>query len=142
MSGREFVDTNILVYADDARDAEKQARARDLIRNLLLERRGVLSLQVLQEFFAAATRKLGMDAATARDRILLYGRFELIRLSFDDLLAAIDLHRLHELSFWDALIVRAAINGNCGVLNTEDMQHARVIDSLTIANPFDTTTAG
>ena len=136
MSGREFVDTNVLVYADDARDAAKQACARDLIRSLLLERRGVISLQVLQEFFAAATRKLGMDAATARDRILLYGRFELIRLSFDDLLAAIDLHRLHELSFWDALIVRAATNGNCGVLNTEDMQHGRVIDSLTIANPF------
>ena len=82
-----------------------------------------------------------MDAATARDRILLYGRFELIRLSFDDLLAAIDLHRLHELSFWDALIVRAATNGNCGVLNTEDMQHGRVIDSLTIANPFGTPAA-
>ena len=136
MSGREFIDTNVLVYADDARDPEKRARARDLIRNLLLERRGVVSLQVLQEFFAAATRKLGMDAATARDRLLLYGRFELIPLAFDDLLAAVDLHRLHGLSLWDALIVRAAQNGNCGVLNSEDMQSGRVIDSLTILNPF------
>ena len=137
MSGREFVDTNVLVYADDARDIAKQARAREMIRNLLLERRGVLSLQVLQEFFAATTRKLGMDAATARDRLLLYGRFELVRLTFDDLLTAIDLHRLHGLSFWDALVVRAAITGGCTVLNTEDMQAGRMIDSLAIVNPFD-----
>ena len=51
MSGREFIDTNVLVYADDARDRRKQARARELIRRLMRERRGVLSLQILQGFF-------------------------------------------------------------------------------------------
>lgn len=136
MSGREFVDTNILVYADDNRDVAKQNRAKSLIRNLMLERRGVVSLQVLQEFFAAATRKLGMGAAEARERVLLYGRFEVVRLTTDDLLAAIDLHRLHGLAFWDGLIVQAALAGRCKVLNSEDMQHGRVIDALTIASPF------
>ncbi len=87
-------------------------------------------------FFAATTRKLGMDAATARDRLLLYGRFEVVRLTFDDLLTAIDVHRLHGLSLNDALVVRAAIAGGCTVLNTEDMQAGRMIDSLTIVNPF------
>ena len=68
MNGREFIDTNVLVYADDARDPHKQARARDLVRRLLRERRGVLSLQVLQEYFAASTRKLGLAGAEARRR--------------------------------------------------------------------------
>ena len=136
MSGREFVDTNILVYADDNRDVAKQTRARELIRNLMLERRGVISLQVLQEFYAAATRKLGMGAGAARERVLLYARFEVVRLTTDDLLAAIDLHRLHGLSFWDGLIVQAALTGGCTVLNSEDMQHGRVFDALTVASPF------
>lgn len=136
MSGREFVDTNILVYAEDNRDPEKQNHAKDLIRTLLLERRGVVSLQVLQEFFVATTRKLAMDSAVARERVLIYSRFDVVRLALDDLIAAIDVHRLHGISFWDALIVRAALISNCRILNSEDMQHGHVIDTVTIANPF------
>lgn len=136
MSVREFVDTNVLVYAEDSRDEGKQARARDLIARLMGERRGVVSLQVLQEFFAVATRKLGMDAESARRRLLLYSRFDVIDLSLVDLFAAVDLHLLHGLSFWDALVVRAALNGNCRRLHSEDMQSDRVIEHLTIENPF------
>ena len=136
MSGREFVDTNVLVYAEDDRETAKQARARQVIRGLMLEGRGVLSLQVLQEFYAAATRKLGMDAESARRRLLPYSRFEIIQLSLPDILAAIDLHRLHGVSFWDGLIVRAALNGNCRRLLSEDMQNGRVIETLTIEDPF------
>lgn len=136
MSVREFVDTNVLVYAEDARDEGKQARARDLIARLMRERRGVVSLQVLQELFAVATRKLDMDAESARRRLLLYSRFEVIDLSLVDLFAAIDLHLLHGLSFWDGLAVRAALNGNCRKLHSEDMQSGRVIEHLTIENPF------
>lgn len=136
MSAREFVDTNVLVYAEDARDADKRARARDLVGRLMREGRGVLSLQVLQEFFAVATRKLGMDPESARRRLLLYSRFEVIDLSLVDLFAAVDLHLLHGVSFWDGLIVRAALNGNCRTLHSEDMQGGRVIEHLTIENPF------
>ena len=136
MNGREFIDTNVLVYADDARDLRKQARARDLIRRLLRERRGVLSLQVLQEYFAAATRKVGLASADARRRVEVYSRFDVVSLYPPDLLAAIDLHRLHNLSVWDALVVRAALNGSCTTLNTEDMQPGYAIEQLTISNPF------
>ena len=136
MNGREFIDTNVLVYADDARDLRKQARARDLIRRLLRERRGVLSLQVLQEYFAAATRKVGLASADARRRVEVYSRFDVVTLRLPDLLAAIDLHRLHNLSVWDALVVRAALNGSCTTLNTEDMQPGYAIEQLTISNPF------
>lgn len=138
MSGREFLDTNVLIYAHDGRDPRKQTCARELIRRLLRERRGVLSLQVLQEFFAAATRKLRMDSEDARRRILQYSRFDVVTLGVPDLVAAIDLHRLHDLSFWDALIVRAALNGACTTLHTEDMQSGYVVETLRVRDPFRT----
>ena len=137
MRGREFIDTNVLVYADDVRDPGKQTRAIELIRRLMRERRGVLSLQVLQEFFAIATRKLAMASEDARRRVVLYSRFDVVTLAPSDLLAAIDLHRLHRLSIWDGLIVRAALNGACTKLQTEDMQPGYVFDRLRLVNPFD-----
>ena len=136
MSGREFIDTNVLIYADDARDPRKRDRARELIRGLMRDRRGVLSLQVLLEFFAAATRKLGMNGEDAKRRVVLYSRFDIVTLAPVDLFAAIDLHRLHHLSIWDCLIVRAALNGNCTTLHTEDLSAGHVIESLGISNPF------
>lgn len=142
MSGREFVDTNVLIYADDAREPRKRDRARALIRELMRDRRGVLSLQVLQEFFAAATRKLGVTAEDARRRVVLYARFDIVTLAPSDLLAAIDLHRLHRLSIWDCLVVRAALNANCTTLHSEDMSDGFVVDSLTVRNPFSATGEG
>ena len=136
MSAREFLDTNILIYAHDSRDSAKQAAARALIRRLLHERRGVVSLQVLQEFFATAVRKLGMSGEDARRRVLEYSCFEVMALRLPDVVAAIDLHRLHRWSLWDALIVRAALNGGCSTLHTEDMQAGYVVDRLTLRNPF------
>lgn len=136
MSGREFLDTNVLIYAHDARSPSKRDRARELIRRLMRERRGVLSLQVLQEFFAAATRKLGMSSEDAGRRVVQYSRFDVVILGAADLVAAIDLHRLHHLSIGDALVVRAALNGACATLHTEDMQSGRVVESLTLRDPF------
>ena len=137
MSGREFLDTNVLIYAHDARSPRKRTLARGLIRRLMRERRGVLSLQVLQEFFAAATRKLGMSSEDAGRRVVQYSRFDVVTLGAADLVAAIDLHRLHHLSIWDALVVRAALNGACTTLHTEDMQSGYVVGSLTLRDPFE-----
>lgn len=136
MSAREFLDTNVLVYAHDGADLTKRGRARELVRRLLRERNGVLSVQVLQEFFAAATRKLGMPSETARQHVLTYARFDVVSLSAPDVMAAIDLHRLHQFSIWDALIVRAALNGACTTLHTEDMQTGQLVETLEIVNPF------
>ena len=136
MNGREFLDTNILIHAHDARGPHKRACARELIRRLLRERRGVLSLQVLQEFFAAATRKLGMSSREAGRRIVQYSRFDVVTLGVADVVAAIDLHRLHRVSIWDALVVRAVLNGACTTLNTEDMQFGYIVERLALRNPF------
>lgn len=136
MNGREFLDTNVLIYADDARDPQKRECAQALIRRLMRERRGVLSLQMLQEFFAAATKKLNMSSENARSRIVEYSRFDVVTLNTVDLIAAVDLHRLHQVSIWDALVLRAALNGACTTLHTEDMQHGYSVETLTLRNPF------
>lgn len=131
-----FVDTNVLVYADDDAAPEKQARARALLSDLFVSGNGVLSLQVLREYFVVATRKLGIDAEAARRRVEIYSRLDVVASDLDDLLAAIDLHRLHGLSLWDALVVQSALAGRCGVLFSEDLQHSRRFGSLRIEDPF------
>ncbi len=131
-----FVDTNILIYADDSSAPIKQSVSRRLIERALQERSGRISMQVLREFFAAATRKVGMDAAMARRRVELYARIDLVHLRVEDLLAAIDMHRLHSLSIWDALILRAAQTSNCAILYTEDLQAGFRLDGVQVVNPF------
>ncbi|HUP64041.1 MAG TPA: PIN domain-containing protein [Thermoanaerobaculia bacterium] len=131
-----FVDTNILVYADDRAQPAKQSRAQDLIRQLIRERTGRLSTQVLAEYFVAATRKLGLDAAAVRRRVELYSRFDVVSLQPADVLGAIDLHRLHGFSLWDALIIRASLLAGCRRLYTEDLQSGFRIETLEIVNPF------
>ena len=130
-----FFDTNVLVYADDAAGPGKQGRAIDLIAEHRRARTGVLSLQVLQEYFVTVTRKLHVDAAVARRKVELLAEFDVAAPEVADILAAIDLHRLHGFSFWDALIVRAAKQTGCSVLLSEDMQE-RTIDGLQVVNPF------
>jgi predicted nucleic acid-binding protein len=136
MSVPAFLDTNVLVYADDRANPEKRDRAQALIREVVQNGNGHLSLQVLQEYFAAATRKLGMDAAAARQRVELYAQINVVILDPEDLLVAIDLHRRYSISIWDALIIRAAILGGCRKLYTEDLQQGFFIERLEIVNPF------
>ena len=136
MSVPVFVDTNVLVYADDPADPVKREKAQGLLRQVAREKSGRLSLQVLQEYFAVATRKLGMDAAAARQGVELYAQLDVVRLEAVDLFGAIDLHRLYDLSIWDALIVRAALISGCRKLYTEDLQAGFRIENLEVVNPF------
>jgi predicted nucleic acid-binding protein len=96
----------------------------------------VVSLQVLQEYFVTVTRKLGVDPEVARRKVELLAELDVVRPDVPDLLAAIDLHRLHRISFWDALMLRAAKQGGCAVVYTEDLQHHGKVDGLRIVNPF------
>ena len=136
MTARSFFDTNILVYADDKAAPAKQRRAIELVAEHRRARTGVVSLQVLQEYFVTVTRKLHVDASIARRKVELLAEFDVSAPEVTDILAAIDLHRLHDLSFWDALVLRAARQAGCSVVFSEDMQDAREIDGLQIVNPF------
>jgi predicted nucleic acid-binding protein len=136
MPARSFFDTNVLIYADDKDAPAKQRKALDLIVEHRRTRSGVVSLQVLQEYFVTVTRKLRVDAAIARRKVELLSEFDVASPEVRDILAAIDLHRLHGFSFWDALILRAAKQAGCSVLFSEDMQDTREIDGVRIVNPF------
>ena len=136
MSARSFFDTNVLIYADDKADAAKQRRSVDLIAQHRRDGTGVVSMQVLQEYFVTVTRKLHVDPKTARRKVELLAEFDVAAPAVGDILAAIDLHRLHSLSFWDALVVRSAKQAGCKVLFSEDMQDHREIDGVRIVNPL------
>jgi predicted nucleic acid-binding protein len=136
MSVRSFFDTNVLVYADDKAVPAKQRKALDLVAEHRRLRTGVVSLQVLQEYFVTVTKKLGVASTIARRKVELLSEFDVAAPEVADILAAIDLHRLHGLSFWDCLILRAAKQAGCSVLFSENMQDAREIDGLHIVNPF------
>jgi len=126
-----FFDTNILVYAQQAGGKADRARA-------LLAGGGKLSVQVLNEFTAVSRRKQGKEWREIGEAIS-----DLLTLVEPPLALTLDLHAAaralaedHRLSFYDASIVASAIEADCKVLFSEDMQHGRTIGGLTIANPF------
>jgi len=131
-----FLDTNVLLYADDLDAGDKTTLARDLVRRCIAGSGGVVSTQVLQEYFVNARKKLGMNGAAARARVELYGRLRLVAVDLELILAAVDLHRLDSISFWDALVVRAAERAGCELLYSEDLQDGRCYGRLRVCNPF------
>lgn len=133
---RKFLDSNVLVYTDDADEPARQRRALDLVEEARLSGSGVVSTQVLQEYFVATTRKLGVDAVLAAQKVHLFSRLDVVVIDVPDVEAAIDLHRLHRVSFWDALILRAAQRGGCRVLYSEDLQDGATLAGVRIENPF------
>jgi predicted nucleic acid-binding protein len=136
MSARSFFDTNVLVYADDKAVPAKQRRAVELVAQHRRDGTGVVSLQVLQEYFVTVTRKLGVDAGVVRRKVELLSEFDVAAPDVADILAAIDLHRLHGFSFWDALVLRAAKQSGCSILLSEDFQESRELDGVRVVNPF------
>lgn len=136
MSVRSFLDTNVLIYADDVDQRDKQSIARAVFAEHRRNHTGVVSIQVLQEYFVTATKKLGMEAALARRKVELIAELDIVVPEVEDVLMSIDLHRLHKFSFWDALLVRAAKRSGCRVLLTEDLQHLREVDGVKIVDPF------
>ncbi len=133
---RTFLDTNILAYSDDPRDPAKRQMALNLIKAHLCLRTGVVSLQVLQEYFVSAMGKLKLNAALAKQRVEVFAKFHIAEPTVSDILAAIDMHRLYGFSFWDALVLRMAKQSGCRILLTEDIQHGQEIDGVRIVNPF------
>lgn len=139
MSGDEslaFFDTNILVYGEDASSPAKQKRASDLFDDHLRHGRALLSLQVLEEFFNAATRKLKLSAEEAQRKVEIFSSANMVRFHVMDVVASIELHRLTQISFWDAMIVHAARIGGASVLYSEDLQHGKVLGGVRVVNPF------
>ena len=131
-----FIDTNLLVYSMDQHDLEKKHKCRDLLSSLTGVRKGVISTQVMQEFYVAATRKLGADALTVKDILHTFERFVIVMISPEMIKNAIDCGIINRISFWDSLIVVAAEAANCELLWTEDLNHLQIIRGVRIQNPL------
>lgn len=138
MSDKVFVDTNVLVYAHDRAAGLKHAKAAEHIRALWMERRGVLSTQVLQELFVNVTRKSAspLSAGVAKRVIQNYLAWQVVVNDGQAILEAIDLQGRFRLSFWDALIVQSAISAGCATLLSDDLNSGQQYESLQVVNPF------
>jgi predicted nucleic acid-binding protein len=134
----EFVDTNILLYAYVATADERHEAARALVDHLWRERRGALSVQVLQEFYVNATRKITktIDPKVAAERLKSLVRWRVHSPLPDDVIAAATLSSRYQLSFWDAMIVRSAAELRCDTLWTEDLNDGQVVEGVQLRNPF------
>ncbi len=133
-----FVDTNVLIYAEDRAHADKHATARAWLRELWLRRSGRLSTQVLNEFYVAATRKLkpAMPAGDARAEVRRLQRWQPWVVDHATVEAAWAVESRFTVNYWDALMVAAAQQQGCTYLLTEDLQHDQVLDGVRIVNPF------
>ena len=137
MSADEFLDTNILVYSVDARAPEKMERAHELVGRSLTNGSGCISYQVVQETLNVLTGKLGMSAESIRrllDEILV----PLWQVNPTAALyqSAVSLQSRYGFSFYDSLIIAAALEAGCTRLYSEDLQHGQQVQRLTILNPF------
>ena len=136
MSVKIFLDTNLLVYSMDKNDPRKKEQSREVLRTIRDEYRGVISTQVMQEFYVAATRKLGVDPLLAKNIIQQFENFEVVIISPEIIYEAIDCSMISQLSFWDALIIVSAERAKCREIWTEDLNHGQIIRGVKVVNPL------
>ena len=134
----QFIDSNILVYAYDNTQGEKNQKAIRLLENLWITGAGCLSVQVLQEFYYNITRKSAnpLSPPEAAQVIEDFSDWIIHRPGIRDVLAAIELLQRHKISFWDAMILRSAQQCNCSRLWTEDLSNGQKYEDVTVTNPF------
>ena len=138
MNDKVFVDTNILIYAHDLDAGHKRTVSATLLKELWTTGRGLLSTQVLQEFYVNVTRKIPSPLAPAAAREIVRGYFVWqIEVPGPDLiLRAWEIEERYALSFWDALIVSAARHGRATKLLSENLNPGQTIEGILIENPF------
>lgn len=139
MSDKYFIDTNIFVYTFNQDEPEESRIANELIESALVERNGCISYQVIQEFINVSTRKFEVPLSVRDCRkylnIVLSPLCEIFA-SFDLYHRALEIMERWQYSFYDSLILGAAIQADCKILYSENFQHNQKIQSLTIINPF------
>ena len=138
MKDKIFLDTNIIVYAHDRSSGDKHADAREIMDYLWENRKGVISVQVLQEFFVCVTKKISkpLPIKNARDILDYLSTWDVVANDKHIILKAIDIQERYQFSFWDSLIIQAAIQGQARILLSEDLPDGQVVKDLKILNPF------
>ncbi|MGD8932405.1 MAG: PIN domain-containing protein [Chromatiales bacterium] len=138
MSDKVFVDTNILIYAHDLDAGRKHETAKSLLRDLWENHTGVISTQVLQEFYVNVTRKITqpITASQARGIINAYAAWRVEIIQPSDVIQASEIQERYRLSFWDSMIVVTAAKSRADILVTEDLNPGQIIEGVLVKNPF------
>lgn len=138
MSGKLFLDTNVLVYAYDSDEPDKRARALSLLQSFAPEWQPVLSTQVLQELYVVLTSKLAklLPEEQATEALQRWSKLQVVHIDVPTILAATATSQRHKLSFWDALILQSAAKAGCTRLLSEDLQDGFQFSGVTVENPF------
>ena len=131
-----FVDTNIVVYANDSRDPEKQERALAVMERSFLSGEGVVSIQVLQEYANTALYRLHQDRAVILNQLALLAQLKVVEPNAKLVSRAVELNALFSVSFWDASILAAAESVGCRQLLSEDLKPGQCYGSVQVINPF------
>ena len=137
MSGaKAFFDTNVLLYMYGGGDLGKRAKAKELFRRYAQSGRMLLSTQVVQEFYTAGSRKLGMPRSELQEAVAALLDLPLVIVGSAHILAAIRTEERYIISFWDALILAAAESGGAEVLYTEDLNDGQQYGTVLARDPF------
>lgn len=138
MNAKQFVDTNILMYAHDVSAGAKHQRAKALVEELWRTRSGVVSTQVLQELCVNLRRKAGrpLELKATRDLIADYLRWQVMVNTGESILEALELEDRYRISFWDALVIQAAQASGAEVLYSEDLSDGQTYGSVRVVNPL------
>jgi predicted nucleic acid-binding protein len=138
MSDKVFVDTNILIYAHDLDAGRKHETAKSLLRDLWENHTGVISTQVLQEFYVNVTRKITqpITASQARGIINAYAAWRVEIIQPSDVIQASEIQERYRLSFWDSMIVVTAAKSRADILVTEDLNPGQIIEGVLVKHPF------
>jgi predicted nucleic acid-binding protein len=138
MNGKVFLDTNILVYAHDLDAGARHTVAVKILKDMWEKRTGVLSTQVLQEFYIIVTKKIGspISPLEAREIIRSYACWEIRENTATSIIRASEIEEKYRISFWDASVVVAAYEAKVDTLLTEDLNSGQMIEGILIENPF------
>jgi predicted nucleic acid-binding protein len=131
-----FIDTNIIVFANDKRSAAKQQKAIEVVTSLMKSRAGTISTQVLQEYAYVAINKLKQSQDVVLRQLKLMESLEVINQSPVQIRRAVEIMHLYKIGFWDACIISNAEHANCTEIYSENLNTGQFYSGIQIVNPF------
>ena len=136
MKGKTFIDTTIVVYANDSADPGKREKAIENMQEHIRGQTGVVSTQVLMEYCSVAVNELHQPIEAVEHQIKMLTFLEVVSVSPDIIATGLRLMQAYSLSFWDAVVVASAQASNCRVLLSEDLNHNQLYGTVRVLNPF------